>query len=310
MVTVVQTLKTFAIASPYGGPYCYDYVVYLSLRKAMESLGLIYDKESPNRVYLLGYPLRPKYISCGAFDPNNLNIALIGSGLQYTHGSPLEDFDFVFTSSPISYNAFMTLTGRKPDGLWNLYSPFEGEIPEFKLTDKTIDIPEMDIAFVGNARARQSVEALMQIIDKHPEWSFNYYGANIDKYQGNPKAKKYWTGDILPYHQFPDLAKKAKIVLMDMHDDMSQCGMPSFKLIDMLMCKAFVMTYGNTYCPTLLKSPTFSSPAELENMITLYLSNKEKREKIIRESHRIVKRVHTVNKTASQLVGLINSFGR
>lgn len=304
-------MKTFAIASPFGGPYCYDYVVYRSLRSAMERLGFIYQNDSPNKIFLIGHP-EYKYKSCDPLKEGDFSIALIGSGIPRITESFLKKFSLIFTSSPLSYTTLLDKTGIKPNGIWNLYSPFEDSnfIPEFKLTEDSIYIPETDIAFVGNARPRPAVEMLMKIIDKHPEWSFNYYGASIDRYMGNPEAKKYWTRKCLPYHQFPDLAKKVKVVLVDMHDDMCRYEMPSFKLIDFAMSKACILVAQNKYAQRYLGIPYFETPTQLEKLLKLHLNNESQRMIVSHISHDVVSKIHTVTKAAQFLGGLISTMGK
>ena len=51
-----------------------------------------------------------------------------------------------------------------------------------------IEIEELDIAFVGNARVRPAGEELRVIIDQY-NWKFKYYGHNIQGYRRHPKAK-------------------------------------------------------------------------------------------------------------------------
>ena len=305
-------MKTFAIASPFGGQFCYDYVVYLSLRQAMERLGLKYNNASPNKIYLIGHPNWPRYETCINRKDSDFTIALIGSGVPNIKRDFLSKFSMVFTTTPESYTQILKNTGIKPDGIWNQYSPFEmgGHPPKFDLTKESIPIPEMDVAFVGNARPRPAVEALMSIIDSFPGLKFNFYGKGIDKYRGNPKAKQYWAKSHLPYHQFPEVAKKAKVVLLDMHSHMSDYGMPSFKLIDFMMCGAFTISAHNVGAPKYLGALSFNSNDELKNTLHKYLNNPMERGKIAKEGQNIVQKKHGVSHTAAHLAGLILTRGR
>jgi len=302
-------MKTFNIFSPHGSVYCYDYVIYLSLRNELIKLGLKEDNNSHNRIYLMGYPMGRKYRNGISFNPNCLNIALIGSYYDHIkHRGELECFKFVYVSSPQGYQYLIDKFNFRADGIWNLYSPFGNtDIPDFELTQKSINIEELDIGFVGNARVRPAVEELMVIIDKY-NWTFKYYGYNIQGYMGNPKAKKYDAG-VLPYHQYPEFAKKTKIVILDMHDTMATIGMPSFKLIDMLMNKAFVMIYKNKYVRDQLKGVIFDH-TDIEQKILHYLGNEKERQKIVDRQYELIKDTNTVMRTAVQMKGIIDYYGK
>jgi len=308
-------MKTFTIASPYGSIYCYDYVVFLSLKQSLEKLGYKFDRNSNNRIYLMGYPMGRQYKDCGPFDTKKFNISLIGSYYDYIkHRGEVDCFDFTYCSSPQGYQYLLDKFNFKADGLWNLYSPFGNDIlPQFQ-PNNNIEIKECDVAFCGNARVRPAVEELMVVLEKHPELKFYYYGFNIKNYRGTQKVKSHWIGDILSYYKYPEFAQKTKVVLLDMHDSMSDIGMPSFKYIDFLMNKAFVLVYKNKYAKDQLKGATFQHndvlPGDLENKLMFYLNNPEERQKVIDRQYQLVKDVHSVKRTAALLKGIIDVYGK
>ncbi len=301
-------MKSFAIASPYGGPYCYDFIIYLTLRKKLEEMGLLYDPESLNRIYMLGFPLRAKYNSCGGYRGDAFNIGLVGSYFPQIDKEQLSKFNLIYCSSEFGYDEILKKHGRRPDGLWSIYSPFSEDVPEFELTKNTIELPELDIGFVGNARSRPAIELLLPLLSKN-NWRFQWHGYGIKVYHGNKQLIPYWSGGVLPYHQYPEFAKKTKIVLVDMHEEMAAVGCPSFKYIDHLMSGAFVMVHNNKYAEK-IGGVSFNSSSDLELKIKKYLADVGAREEIRQRQYELVRKENTVEKTATFLKGVIDGFGK
>jgi len=254
-------MKEFCIASKATSIYWYEHRITINLIEELEKLGCKYIKNSTNRIYLLGHPIVDKYKEVGKFDKEANNIAL-----SISHPERCKSFDGfskVFLASEGMQHYYL----KKFNVRYEMLPPFSSLNP-CNIVD---DFYKCDIAFIGNIRKRQIVEDVLDIVEKH-KLNFKIFGYNWKDYQGDKRAIKYWTGDVIPYQHFPILAHNASIVLIDHHQSMNDIGVVSHKYIDLVKADAYVISDYNKNAIQ-YAGIVYKNQKELETHILFRLNN-------------------------------------
>jgi len=290
-------MTSFCIGSPHKNVNWYDYRVYVNLIAAMESLGFKYQRNSANRIYFLGGPLRDKYTDIDNFEENANNIALM-----YCHSGSVQTlipFSKIFVAS-LGMKIFTLVRKIKKADFYNprYLKNMTGLtiLPPFSSLQPNCDDDaryKCDISFVGNNRVRPIVEDVLGIVSKH-NLNFKIYGDDWLNYQGSQNAIKYWAGATIPYEDIPNLAYNSRICLVDHHSEMNREGTVSSKYIDLSMSKACVIS-DNNWGVKAFAGKSYKTKADLEKLIIELLAKPSHRNNIIEKQYSLVKQNTTLN---------------
>jgi len=258
-------LIEYCIGSKHSSKFWYEYRIYINLIEELEKLGFKYQSNSKNRIYFLGWPLSASYKEIGPIDKSANNIAL-----SFSHAdrySNIELFNKFYVFSQGMQKFFHQKTGVN----YEILRPFSS-----LTTNETEDERyRCDIAFVGNIRTRQIVEDVLPVVEKL-NLDFKIFGYDWTHYRGNPRAIKFWQGDVIPYKDIPLMSHNAKIVLVDHHESMNIMGCVSHKYVDLLASGAFVISDSNNDAST-YNGIIYKNKEQLYELITRYLNDEKAR---------------------------------
>lgn len=268
-----------------------DYWVKVQVLESLEKLGFninVNPNEADVVIYGFGSPYKTAQDRFGKmFYPNALNICWFYSHPEKMTEVEAKAYDYIFCASkkfPIK---------AKKNG-WDI-SNFDEE-PLYACTSlkkpKDIDtnVPESDVLFVGNARSflpygRKAVKLLSEI---DFDIDVKIYGAKWIR----PERRymhHWYQGLYFPYQKLNQLYYKAKINLIDGHEEMQDGGFLSAKVFDTIASGGFVIMGENKGLKDIFLNhiPTYEDASDLKALIKYYLKNPLERGKRVAEAMQI-----------------------
>ena len=293
----------FVIASPHTGKKWMDYFVWKALKHAITNLGFKYEARAHNRVYFLGWPLRPSYKDVGTFDKSANNIAIVYGHPDLIKIPVLKDFNHVVITSQCIYNDFKDKISTSFIPPWSHVKP----LPSVTKIN--------DVVMVATARPCGRVKwgrpILYDLINNrnHLPFDLKVNGVNWEK----PEAQSIITPYASPICIDNDIIDKyyneSKIVLHDSHGGMRRLGMISHKLVDVMMAKVFFICDGNR---ELLENQSYKGcviykdPSDLYDKVCYYLAHQDEAQIITDDIYQRIKNSHSVEYAASHISSLFS----
>jgi GT2 family glycosyltransferase len=212
---------------------------------------------------------------------------------RWFHNPGLSNYDIILTSSKTACKYIKEKTGIKTFLLPIATNTdrFNENIPENKEYSS-------DYCFTGSYwdDPRDIIEML------NPEnipYNFKLYGKNWENFD---KFKKYYHG-FINYPDLPTVYASTKIVIDDVNRGSKNFGSVNSRVYDALACGALILTNGVIGAEESFNGqlPVWRSQEELNNLISHYLSNEDKRIKKVKTLQELILKNHTYEKRADTL---------
>jgi len=230
-------------------------------------------------------------------DPSRLNLIWLISHPEETSAEELNRYDRVLVASR-----------RHAERLREEVEPPVEPLLQF--TDPELFHPapgataRHDVAFVGNWRGVYRRIVWDAIEAGHPP---ALYGRGWDLL-----APEHAVAEHVPHAELQRLYASCAILLCDHWDDMRRLGFVSNRVFDALACGTFVLADDNPALAEELPGavPTYSSAAELGELIERHLDDPEARRQMAERGRKMVLAAHTAGHRAEQLLAIVAATAR
>jgi len=248
------------------------------------------DKHIDIVIHLRGlYPYTPK--------PYNRNILWIINHPERQTIEQINQFDLVFCSSRIYLERLRNAT----------------KVPCFYLpqaTDQEVFNPstsclakDIDLLFVGNRYYKDRRRKIIQdVLDTGKKYSLYVIGQGWHGFLDN----EYYKAEYVEWHKLPQLYSRAKIVLNDHHETMSQFGFVNNRTFDLAALKAFQIS---NYVQGIEEFGivTYKSPQDLARKLDYFLQNERARKEFANLSNKLCQG-HTFTNAARRIVDVASKL--
>lgn len=248
------------------------------------------DKHIDVVIHLRGvYPYTPK--------PNHLNIVWIINHPERQTIEEINQFDIVFCASRIYLER---LKNEINAPCFYLPQATDDEVFTPSPSSTTKDI---DLLFVGNKyyndKPRQIIQDVLATGKK-------YHLCVVGQRWHGFVNKEYYKAEFVEWHKLPELYSRAKIVLNDHHETMSQFGFVNNRTFDLAALKAFQIS---NYVEGIEEFGivTYKSPEDLRRKLDYFLQNDGDREEFSDLSHELCEGYNFTN-VARKILDVVNRF--
>ncbi len=278
-----------------------DYWAKLKLMNALAKLGAncnVTPQDADATIYLFGSPFPQRNNFPYMYNPQTYNVMWFYSHPNKIIANPgeLKRYNKIFCLSP----KFIQFIKQQqwPCNLVDeaLLSCTDFNIPEQKHKER------IDILFVGNARGGLEYgRKAMHWLEPPPKIVVKVYGHkwyNHDYVHSKWFADTYW-----PYEQLNQIYNKAKITLVDGHEDMNQYGFVQMKIFDVLASGGFVISLYNTGMEEIFGEviPMYKNQRQMNILINHFLKHPEDRYELMEKGREIALQ-YTYGKNAQVLL--------
>jgi len=285
--------------------YCWgDYWVKKKLQEAFEKLfdanvG-VEPRDADFTVYLWGSPYKQR-LSWPFFlniSPTNVNICW-----HYSHPTKMTPDEIAKYHVIFCLSKYWLETIKKwhPNVVMDpLLSCTDFNLPEYEKDD---DVSPIDILFIGNARGG------LEYGRKAIQWLTPPEGAKVQIYGHKwhmgryDYMHKWFAGQYWKYEDLDKIYNRAKITLVDGHEDMGVHGFVPMKIFDTLASGGFVLAAYNKGIQDIFGDsvPQYKTKEEMNNLINYFLDHEEERQRLS-DKGREIARSHTYEERAQTFV--------
>ena len=248
------------------------------------------DKHIDVVIHLRGvYPYTPK--------PNHLNIVWIINHPERQTIEEINQFDIVFCASRVYL-----------ERLKNEIKPPCFYLPQ--ATDEEVFTPsqsgttkDIDLLFVGNKYYNDKPRQIIQdVLATGKKYDLCVVGRRWHGFVN----REYYKAEFVEWHKLPELYSRAKIVLNDHHETMSQFGFVNNRTFDLAALKAFQIS---NYVEGIEEFGivTYKSPEDLRRKLDYFLQNEGEREEFADLSNELCKG-YTFTNVARKILDVVNRF--
>ena len=288
-----------------------DYWVKVKLQEAFEALGCnvgVHPKDADFTVYLWGSPYKQRLSWPYFLNPlgTNVNICWHYSHPDKMNREELSKYHIIYC---LSSHWIETIKAWHPNVVPKaLLSCTDFVIPEFSGND---DVTPIDILFVGNARGG------LEYGRKAVHWLEPPTGASVQVYghkwhmEQYGWMKQWFAGQYWKYEDLNKIYNRAKITLVDGHEDMGELGFVPMKIFDILESGGFALAASNIGIKGIFKNtvPQFKNKKEMNELINYFLNNENERRRKSEEGRRIAME-HSFEKRAITFLDTWNIYRR
>jgi len=270
--------------------YCWgDHWVKEKLQQAFEELGAnvgVEPKDADFTVYLWGSPYKQRVTWPYFYNPlpNNTNICWHYSHPTKMTPEEIRKYHIIFC---LSKYHIPTIKPWHPNVMTEpLISCTDFKVPEVN------DTPPIDVLFVGNARGG------LQYGRKAVYWLDPPEGTKVQVYGHKWHSPNYhwmsqwYAGQYWKYEDLNLIYNKAKITLVDGHEDMADLGFVPMKIFDVLASGGFVLAAANKGIKEIFGNwvPQFENKREMNNLINHFLTHETERQEFSDRGRKIAER--------------------
>lgn len=248
------------------------------------------DKHIDIVIHLRGlYPYTPK--------PYNRNILWIINHPERQTIEQINQFDLVFCASRI-YLKRLRNTTKVPC----FYLPQATDQEVFNPSTSCL-AKDIDLLFVGNRYYKDKRRKIIQdVLDTGKKYSLYVIGQGWHGSLDN----EYYKAEYVEWHKLPQLYSRAKIVLNDHHETMSQFGFVNNRTFDLAALKAFQIS---NYVQGIEEFGivTYKSPQDLARKLDYFLQNETARKEFANLSNKLCQG-HTFTNAARRIVDVASKL--
>jgi len=255
-----------------------DYWVKENLVKAFTSLGInveVSREDADVSLYLWGAPF-PEVDRRFGYNSKTYNVIWFYSHPDRMTKTEMARYDLVFCLSPKMLDILKF--GEWHPNICGYHVPSCTDFSKPLIKPRK----DIDVLFVGNARGgtEWGREAIYWL-DRNSKLIIQIYGHKWNN--GNYEyAKRWYAGRYWEYEKLNELYCKAKITLVDGHDDMNRLGFVPMKLYDILASGGFALAQYNCGIKDVFGDsiPMYKNKGEMNDKIDYYLKNQKERDKL------------------------------
>jgi GT2 family glycosyltransferase/spore maturation protein CgeB len=229
--------------------------------------------------------------------PYNRNILWIINHPERQTIEQINQFDLVFCASRI-YLERLRNTTKVPC----FYLPQATDQEVFNPSTSCL-AKDIDLLFVGNRYYKDRRRKIIQdVLDTGKKYGLYVIGQGWHGFLDN----EYYKAEYVEWHKLPQLYSRAKIVLNDHHETMSQFGFVNNRTFDLAALKAFQIS---NYVQGIEEFGivTYKSPQDLARKLDYFLQNERARKEFANLSNKLCQG-HTFANAARRIVDVASKL--
>jgi spore maturation protein CgeB len=229
--------------------------------------------------------------------PYNRNILWIINHPERQTIEQINQFDLVFCASRI-YLERLRNTTKVPC----FYLPQATDQEVFNPSTSCL-AKDIDLLFVGNRYYKDRRRKIIQdVLDTGKKYGLYVIGQGWHGFLDN----EYYKAEYVEWHKLPQLYSRAKIVLNDHHETMSQFGFVNNRTFDLAALKAFQIS---NYVQGIEEFGivTYKSPQDLAKKLDYFLQNERARKEFANLSNKLCQG-HTFTNAARRIVDVASKL--
>jgi hypothetical protein len=257
-----------------------DYWVKVRLLKAFEKIGFsvnVHPDRADVTIYLWGSPFQPRSTFPFFYNSDSYNVMWFYSNPDKMTKEEMNRYHLIFC---LSQNYLDEIKGWHP----NIHNEALLSCTDFEMPKEQHE-KDIDLLFVGNARGGlQYGRKAIYWLDLASEMKVKIYGHKwyLSKYHtAIEKLDDWYSGKYWPYEELNMLYNRAKITLVDCHEDMAINGFVPMKIFDILQSGGFVISNFNSGIFEIFEDtvPQYKTKKEMNYLIKYFYQNERVRER-------------------------------